>query len=44
MPIWFNVSTAGSSKNSADTSGVAPIRSPPPTTTVLGLAARMRAT
>ncbi len=43
-PTWLSASTAGSSKNRADTSGDAPTKSPPPTTTLFGSCAFSRAT
>ena len=43
-PTWFSTSTAGSSKNSAEISGDAPTKSPPPTTTLCGFCAFRRAT
>ena len=43
-PILFSVSIAGSSKNRADTSGEAPMKSPAPTTTLSGFCAFSLAT
>src|SRR5688572_16243802 len=39
-PIWLKASIVGSSWNKAESKGLAPIRSPAETTTVLGLSAR----
>jgi len=43
-PTWFITSTAGSSKNSAEISGEAPMKSPPPTTALRGFWLFRRAT
>jgi hypothetical protein len=43
-PILLSVSTAGSSKNRAEISGDAPMKSPAPTTTLFTFWAFMRCT